>query len=223
MKRTARRTLPILIVVALAVGLYLWFFHGGTATHEEGGREASEPAPVARVKTAAIRTGTIEEILTVYGEIVPAPGSLQSVSVPFESRVLRVMVNVGQDVTQAEPLVEIEPSPDTSLKFRQAQNLYETARQALRHVQDKFDLKLATNDQLLQAKQAFQQADLDLQSMKQRGIGGPQEILTDVEGLVNSVSVQVGAIVPAGNALLQLVKQRGWKRAWGWNRRISTG
>ena len=211
MKKAVRRALLILIAAVLVAGAYFWFFHGGALTHKEGGKsqEANEAAgPVARVKTAAIRTGTIEEILTVYGEVVPAPGSLQSVSVPFESRVRRVMVNLGQDVTQAEPLVEIEPSPDTYLKLRQAQNLYETTRQALRHVQDRFDLKLATNDQLLQAKQAAQQADLDLQSMKQRGIGGPQEIPADVEGLVSSVSAQVGAIVLAGNPLLQLVKQR---------------
>ncbi len=209
-KRVVRRTLLILIAVVLAAGAYFWFFHGGILTHKEsgGGQEATEEGPVARVKTAAIRTGTIEEILTVYGEVAPAPGSLQSVSVPFESRVLRVMVNLGQDVTQAEPLVEIEPSPDTYLKLRQAQNLYETTKQALRHVQDRFDLKLATNDQLLQAKQAAQQAELDLQSMKQRGIDGPREIRADVEGLVSSVSAQVGAIVPAGNPLLQLVKQR---------------
>jgi membrane fusion protein (multidrug efflux system) len=210
-KRAVRRTLLILIVVLLAAGGYFWFFHGRALTHKEGdkGQEAKEAGgPVARVKTAAIRTGTIEEIITVYGEVMPAPGSLQSVSVPFESRVRRVMVNLGQDVTQAEPLVEVEPSPDTYLKLRQAQNLYETTKQALRHVQDRFDLKLATNDQLVQAKQTAQQAELDLQSMKQRGIGGPQEILADVEGLVNSVSAQVGAIVPAGTPLLQLVKQR---------------
>ncbi len=211
MKRVVRRTLLILIAVLLAAGTYFWFFHGGSpdAQRERCGSGSERSCgPVARVKTAAIRTGAIEEILTVYGEIVPAPGSLQSVSVPFESRVLRVMVNLGQDVTQADPLVEIEPSPDTYLKFRQAQNLYETTKQALRHVQDRFDLKLATNDQLIQAKQTAQQAELDLQSMKQRGINGPRKILADVEGLVSSVSVQDGAIVPAGNPLLQLVTQR---------------
>ena len=210
MKRVVRRTLLILIAVALAAGAYFWFFHGGPLTHKEsgGGQEATEEGPVARVKTVAIRTGTIEEILTAYGEVAPAPGSLQSVSVPFESRVLRVMVNIGQDVAQAEPLVEIEPSPDTYLKLRQAQNTYESAKQALRHMQDRFDLKLATNDQLLQARQGFQQAELDLQSMKQRGINGPREIRADVEGLVSSVSVQDGVIAPAGNPLLQLVTQR---------------
>jgi membrane fusion protein, multidrug efflux system len=206
-KRVVRRTLLILIAVVLAAGAYFWFFHG---THKEsgGGQEATEAEPVARVKTVAIRTGTIEEILTVYGEVAPAPGSLQSVSVPFESRVLRVKVNVGQDVMQEEQLVEIEPSPDTYLKLRQAQNALETAKQALRHMQDRFDLKLATNEQLLQAKQSSQLAELDLQSMKQRGINGPREIRADVEGLVSSVSVQDGVIVPAGNPLLQLVTQR---------------
>ncbi len=211
MKTRVRRTLLVLIGLLLATGTYLWFVRSGILTHKassEGKEDAEEARPVVRVKTAIIRTGTIEETLTVYGQIVPAPGSLRSVSVPFESRVLRVMVNVGQDVTQAEPLVEIEPSPDTYLKFHQAQNTYETAKQALKHVQNRFDLKLATNDQLLQAKQGFQQAELELQSMKQRGISGSRTIEAEVEGLVSNVSVQDGMIVPAGNPLLQLVTQR---------------
>jgi membrane fusion protein, multidrug efflux system len=209
-KRVVRRTLLILIAIVVAAGAYFWLSHSGILKHKESGgsQEATEAEPVARVKTANIRTGTIEETLTVYGEIVPAPGSLQTVSVPFECRVRRVMVNVGQDVTQAEPLLEIEPSPDTYLKLHQVQSAYETAKQALRHMQDRFDLKLATNEQLLQAKQASQLAELDLQSMKQRGIDGPREIRADMEGLVSSASVQNGVIVPAGNPLVQLVTQR---------------
>jgi membrane fusion protein (multidrug efflux system) len=202
------RTLLVLIVVVVATGMYLWFLRSGRSTREENGAGRQATEAVASVKTAAVRTGTIEETLMVYGEIVPAPGSVQSVSSPFESRVLRVMVNVGQDVAEGEPLLELEPSPDTYLKFQQAQNTDEAAKRALKHMQDRFNLKLATNDQLLQAQQASRQAELDLQSLKQRGISGPRTIRADVKGLVSSVSVQDGAIVPAGNPLLQLVTQR---------------
>ncbi len=201
-------TLRIACSVFMITVVSLLFSCGSRHTEDSNAGQEEASTPVASVKTAPIKKGTMEETLLVYGEIVPAPGSLQSISVPFECKVRRVMVNVGQDVTQAEPLVEIEPSPDTSLKFRQAQNTYETAKQSLKHVQDRFDLKLATNDQLLQAKQTAQQAELDLQSMKERGINGSRQLQADVDGLVSAISVQDGAIVPAGSPLLQLVTQR---------------
>ncbi len=208
MKRRVRHSILILIAVLIAMGICLLLYQRGILTHKENGEAQEARTTVATVKTAPIRTGTIEETLMVYGEIVPAPGSLQSISVPFESRVRRVMVNVGQDITQSEPLVEIEPSPDTYLKLHQAESTYANAKQVLKHVQDRFDLKLATNDQLLQAKQASQQAELDLRSMNERGMDGPREIRADMEGLVSSVPVQHGAIEPAGNPLLQLVTKR---------------
>lgn len=167
--------------------------------------ERKSNEPTAQVETVPIRTGKITETITVYGTTIPAPGALQTVSVAFESRVLSVMVTDGQEVTEGEALLEIEPSPDTYLQLEQARNTFEATKQSLQHFQRLFDLKLATNDQLTKAKESFLQAELNLKSMKKRGINGPRKLKANVAGLIKKVNVQEGSIVPVGSTIVEIV------------------
>jgi RND family efflux transporter MFP subunit len=159
------------------------------------------------VKVTPINKGTVAEEITVYGAIVPAAGAVQTVSAPFESRVRRILVTEAQKVSQGDALLEIEASPDAKLQAEQARNDYEAAKKALDYMQQRFDLKLATNDQLLQAKQALEQAQAKLESMRRRGVDGIRTLHADVAGLISKVSAQEGAIVPAGNSLVEMVAQ----------------
>jgi membrane fusion protein, multidrug efflux system len=74
-------------------------------------------------------------------------------------------------------------------------------------MQQRFDLKLTTNDQLLQTKQALEQAQTKLESLRRRGSESPQSINADAASLISKVSAQDGAIVPAGNAMIEMVAQ----------------
>ena len=118
----------------------------------------------------------LTENIAAYGSVIPAPGAVQTVSVPFESQVMQIMVSNGQKVSKGNDLLKIKPSPDTALQLEQAVQALDLARQSLQFVERKFELKLATNDQVLQARQALQQAQLRLESMKKRGVGAPRII-----------------------------------------------
>ena len=207
-----QKSLGLLIAVAVASLLAggWWFYRGSQQTAQDasttGNAEPSEGA-VAPVKIAPINKGTIVKEITVYGTIVPAAGAVQTVSVPFESRVRRALVAEAQQVSQGDTLLEIEPSPDTNLQTQQARNDYESAKKALEYMQQRFDLKLATNDQILQTKQAVEQAQAKVESMHRRGSEGPRTIRADVAGLISKVSVQEGAIIPAGAAMVEMVAQ----------------
>ncbi|SRR5579884_168048 len=211
MKRSSRISLIIAFIVSiLTASGYWWLFHSGRQDPKKNSANLTEreiDEPVARVRTVIIKRGTITEDITVYGSVIPAPGAAQTISVPFESQIHHVMVNDGQRVSIGDVLLEIDPSPNTYLQFEQARNTYELAKQSLKHMQQRFDLRLATNDQLLQAKQAFQQAKLSLESMKKQGINSQKKIRSDVVGLVSKVYVKEGAIVPAGNPLIEIVAQ----------------
>lgn len=203
MKRLDWRVSAIIaVLVLILMGGYRWVSHKGEQILEK-----KTGGSVALVKTIPIRKGTITEDIAVYGVAIPAPGALRTVSIPFESRVRKVMVSTGQKVSPGDVLMEIESSPDTHLQFEQARNTLETAKQSLEHFQRLFDLKLATNDQLIQSKQAFEQARLNLESMKKRGIDSIRQIRADEAGLISKVSVQEGTIVPAGGTLVEMVVQ----------------
>lgn len=174
---------------------------------QTGAQGAGQSSPVACVKTVPIKTGTITEHIVVYGEIIPAPGALRTVSVPYESQVLTIEVNDGQKVSKGEPLLQIQPSPDTRLQLEQARNAFNLQQQSFQQMKRRYDLKLATNEQLLQARQTLEQAKSRMESLTKRGIEGEKQILASVSGLVKKVYVQEGAIVAAGNPLIDIVAQ----------------
>jgi RND family efflux transporter MFP subunit len=204
--------LLILFVVVILFGGYEWFFHGGQATsdpEDAAGREAQSPQEaVAAVKIDAIKHGTLAEEITIYGAIVPAAGAVRTVTVPYESRVRRTLVTEGQQVASGDPLLEIEPSAETQLQLQQARNEYESAQKALHYMQQRLDLQLATNDQLLTAQQAAEQARAKLESLRARGSETPHLIRADAGSLISKVAIQPGAIVPAGNPMIELVVQK---------------
>ena len=206
--RISARNIVIAVTVACLLAGALWLYRARQPAYTENvGESKGTRGPVASVIVVPIKKGLIEENITAYGEVVPAPGALQVLSVPYESQVLHVMVSNAQKITINDSLIEIGLSPDTKLQLDQARNNYKVSQESLGHMQQLFDLKLATNNQLLQAKQKFQQAELRLESFRQRGISGRRIIRANVTGLVNKVYVQEGAIVSAGSPLAELVAQ----------------
>ena len=176
------------------------------AAHSSPATSAAK-GPVACVKTVSLGKGTLTEHIVVYGSVIAAPGALQTVSIPFQSQVVSTMVNEGQKVAKGDILLQVKPSPDTLLQLDQAQNTYELAQQSYRQMKRRYDLKLATNEQLLKAKQNLNQAGLRLKSMKDRGIDGTKKIAANVGGLVKKIHVRQGSIVAAGNPLIDIVEQ----------------
>ena len=199
------------VILAVLGGGYWWLSHGDQPVSQDESaatdKTESSQGPIASVKVVSVKKGTLAEEITVYGAIVPAAGAVQTITVPFESRVRRMLVTEGQQVSRGEPLLEIEPSPETNLQIQQTRNDYESAEKALEYMQQRFDLKLATNDQLLQAKQALEQAQAKLESMRRRGSETPQILHADLTSVISKLAVQEGAIVAAGNPLIEVVAQ----------------
>jgi membrane fusion protein, multidrug efflux system len=206
MKFRRRATLVAFAIAFMAVAGHRIY---GARTPKAKGPDSSSAvsSPVASVKVAPIKKETISSIITAYGDVVPAPGAVQVVSMPYETRVSRIMVSSGQKISQDDELLELEPSPDTLLKLDQAKNAYEISRQKLDHMKQLFSLKLATNAQILGARESFRRASLQLESLKKRGVGGNKVIRARVSGLISRIQVKEGAIVPAGHPLMEIVAQ----------------
>jgi membrane fusion protein, multidrug efflux system len=193
----------ILALVVTLLAIVFWWTHRPEKPETEKGGESK--GQVVTVKTVPIRVGVMTEDIPAYGVVLPAPGASQTISVSFESQIVRVMVSTGQKVALGNDLLELKPSPETALALEQAREAYEVSRVGFDHMQRRFELKLATNEQVLQGRQSMEQAQLKLESMKKRGIGPTRVIHADTGGLIKNVPIQEGAIVPAGNPLVEIV------------------
>lgn len=205
MRKPAKGVIIAVIIICLAGGAY-WFYNGRQAQKAQPPAE-EKSAPVAVVDAELIRQAAISEHITAYGDVVPAPGAIQVVSVPYESMVSRVMVSERQKISKGDTLLELKASPNTRLELEEARNANDIAIKKLAKVKELFALKLATNSQMLGAQEAARQASARLESFKRRGVDGKRIISSNVTGLINKVRVQEGAIVPAGNPLIEIIAQ----------------
>jgi RND family efflux transporter MFP subunit len=204
MKRPARNIVIICIAAIILAGAY-WVYRQRQGIPESSEERMESPGQVAKIRVVSVKKGTLTSVVVLYGNIIPAPGAIQTISVQYECRVHHIMVSDAQKISSGDPLIEVGPSPDTFLKVNQARNEFRTSKQTLSHTQDLFDLKLATNNQLLQAKETFEQARLALESLEKRSAAENEILKAGLNGLVVKVHVQEGAIVAPGSPLLDIV------------------
>ncbi|MDP9253693.1 MAG: efflux RND transporter periplasmic adaptor subunit [Verrucomicrobiota bacterium] len=190
------------LLILLAVGaLGYWLGHHAGEEKEEG----EGKGPVAHVTLAPIQKKMIAENVTTYGSVVAQPGKSRAVAATFETRVRHVLVAPGETVTAGQPLVEIDPSPAAQLQLAQAKSTAEAAQKELDQTQQRFNLKLATNQDLGLAKKAAESAQLQLQSLQKQGVSSEGRITSEMAGLIGKVDVQDGQIVQAGSPLVELI------------------
>ncbi len=207
MRKPARGVIIAVVILCLAAGAY-WLYRGRQTPESKPAEPAAgNSAPVATVSVEPIRQAALLTYITAYGDVVPAPGAIQVVSVPYESMVSRVMVSERQKISRGNALLEIKASPNTQLELEQARTANDIAGQKLAKVKELFALKLATNSQMLSAQETARQASARIESIRKRGVDGSRVIHSNATGLINKVSVQEGAIVPAGNPLVEIIAQ----------------
>ena len=187
-----------LVVIALIAAVLKRFGIG------EGEKKSG---PIAQVQVAKVQRKVISEKTVVYGSVVAQPGKTHSVSVAFETRVRHILVAPGQFVQENDPLTEIEPSPAAQLQFQQAKNASEAAQKELKQTKERFDLKLATNQDLSAAEKTARDAEAQLTTLQRAGAGGDNRIRAGQAGVVAKVDVQDGQIVPAGGPLIEIVAE----------------
>lgn len=200
---------PVAIIVAGVCGY--WYGHRTTAPAQAqaSGDASTQPAeaPVAIVATVPIRRGLIEEQVIVYGTVVSQLGEVRAISVAFESRIGRVLVTPGQQVSVGTPLIAIEPSPATLLALQEARTAVDAAERDLKQVQQRYEQKLATNQELNAAQTALLSAQTKLNNLLKTGAATPQQLKSDTNGIVSKVDVQMGQIVAAGAPLVEIVAE----------------
>ena len=171
------------------------------------GKEEKAAGPIAHVQVAKLERKTITEKVIVYGSVVAQPGRTHSVSIAFETRVRHILVAPGQFVRENDPLIEVELSPGAQVQFQQARNAAEAARKEFKQTQERFNLKLATNQDLSAAEKTARDAEAQLGALQRAGAGGDNRIHSDISGVIAKVDAQDGQIVPPGGPLVEIVAE----------------
>ncbi len=204
----------IVVVVVLAIGIVA-LSKGNQVKDGEALALASESDKVdeksAMVQVAPIREGTIEQTIWAYGSVIPAPGKTKVLAIPFAVHVKSVYVTEGQSVRRGDRLLEVCPSPDEKLTLEKAMIRYEAAEKRLKTVEERFSLKLATGEELLQAQQAFEEAKAQIQMLKNMDMAGDIVIFSKSNGMVSRLFKTKGALVAAGTLSWRSCRITRWR------------
>lgn len=192
-----KKILILVLLVAVLAGGW-WALH---RRHDTGAPERKEQS-AAQVETARIEEKVIAQTIQAFGIVASAPSGDRVVSAPFECVVTNVIVAVGARVAAGDVLIEVAPSPDTRLAYESARSALALANRSLAAAQERFDLKLATQSDLLAAQQAAEEARLKAASFEARGLGRDGKITAKEEGVVSKLEVSAGALIAPGTALV---------------------
>lgn len=247
----------LVILVAAGCGVYVGYLvgHGGKPA-EEGATE--EPKATAEVKVEPATRVSMGRTIAGYGTVQASPEAVHVASSAFEVRVRRFLVTPGQTVEKGAVLVEVDPGPTTlllvaqtkanvdaaqrkmsqarlaaDLALKEAKSTRDSTAKALQQTQQRVDMKLATAQELLtarqdaevaemrlasleknpatpemlQAEQDLKLAELQMDSLTKLGLGQP-EITAEAAGIVSALPVQQGQIVSAGQPLAEVAEAR---------------
>jgi membrane fusion protein (multidrug efflux system) len=209
--------IPFVVITALAVSGVVFFHFEKTSSAQASDpastapdSESSTDNAVTPVQTVPLRTGDISETRDVYGSVSPEPGATAGVSVAVDVQVVRIRVVAGQSVAKATPLIDVEATADVKLQFQDARDAMNAAAKTLADVQQRYDLKLATNSDLLGAQQTAHSAEEKLSNFEKRGIGdGIKTISATADSLVVKIDAQPGQLITAGTPFVELLPTGG--------------
>lgn len=171
--------------------------------------------PAARVETAPLRTQAIAQTLEAFGVVATAPSGDRVVAAAFDCVVRKVNAAPGARVAAGDVLLEIEPTPESQLLLDSARSTLASAAKSLSAARERFDLKLATGEELRTAEQAELEARQKVTSLETRGVGGDGRISAPVAGVIGKLEASPGSGVAAGATLVTITSDGGLEARLG--------
>jgi RND family efflux transporter MFP subunit len=192
-----KKILILLLVVSLVAGGWFFFKHRAGPT-----AEATPEKPAAKVGTAVLKAQEIAQALEAFGVVIAAPSADRMITAPYDCIVRKLNVSPGSAIGAGDVIMELDPSADAKLAFDSARSVLALATKALAATQERYDLKLATSQDLLAAQQTADDAKLKFASLEARGLGGDGNITALAGGVVSRLEIAAGAQVLTGAPLI---------------------
>ncbi len=179
-------------------------------THGDEIDFSSCQAREAGLKVAEIQPSPFQEVLKVSGMIEISQGEEVTISATSDGIVtFTAPLTEGKTLQKGATLLSLSTrnlsGGDPLLKAKVA---YDLAKEDLERVEKLYDQRLNTNRDLLAARQAFEEAKLNYQSLSAGHQGEGRGITSPLAGYVKKIQVQEGEYVTQGQPLLTLSRTK---------------
>ena len=172
---------------------------------DDDDKSSGEQAASVLVTTEMPAKGKLDQPVTAYGVVQPAPGGALAVASLHAAQVIRLRIVAGQVVAAGEPLLDLGADPAASLAYAQAMSDLKLAQSELARMKQMLAERLANQSQLEQAVKAEADAEATLDARRREGGTKPLETLNaPIGGVITSVAVSNGDHVQPGATMLDI-------------------
>lgn len=196
--------------------------HEGEKGEEEGLAERIELDPEAvealEITTSRTELRHLSSPLEVAAELSPVPDRQATVGPRVAGRVVRVLVNVGDDVDRGAPLLALESAEvgDVQADFHAARARADVARRAAERAHGLLASRVTSQRAVEEAAGALQVAEAEVAAAQSRlvaygahpaspGEAGRVVLASPMRGSVVARRVHLGQWVEPGDAVLEIV------------------
>lgn len=191
-----RFVLIIIICASVFFVAYLLLNKNRSALHNP-----SKEALVASVSAVPIQTKTLSKDIVAYGIIESKPGTAKTITLNFDANINKIYVIDGQSVNKGQMLFSVIPSPVAQSQLMQSENSLKLAQENLKITQEKFKLHLLTKQEILNAQNALNQAEVIYENLKK---AYTDKVYSPINGVVTQINYTEGSNVAAGTTILSI-------------------
>lgn len=161
--------------------------------------------PQARVQTQPLAVHNVKKTVVAYGQVQADPDHISSISLPRAGTINRLLVRLGQRVSEDQELLELDTAPQVRMDYQQAKAEVDYARSELQQTQSLFSQQLATRDQVAAAQRDLKEAEAKLNAQVKLGSGKKMTIIrAPFAGIVTELKVSQGQQVQADTGAMLL-------------------
>lgn len=174
------------------------------ADDDAGGGDVS-----ALVKVVALHQGTLPVTVSAFGKVKPAATAQELITAPVDGRVEQVAVQVGQEIKEGAPMLNLVPSMDARASYKQAQVSVFAAQKLLDNNRSLVHVHLGTQSDLTSAEKTLSDAQSALAVLIAKGANEPRTFKAPFDAIVLKVDAGSGSVVSPGGALIELARPDG--------------
>ncbi len=190
-----KKVFLIILILCFVVGAYL------IAKKNKNLPTAKTQELIASVKAVPIQIKTFSKNIVAYGIVEAAPDKIKTISLSFDAVISKIYVNIGQNVKKGQVLFSVIPSLSAKSQLMQAKNALEVSEKNLKLAEEKFNMHLLTQQDILNAQNAYNQAKILYDNLKD---SYTDKILSPIDGIVTKINYTEGSHVITGNPILDI-------------------
>ncbi|OSS42940.1 putative Co/Zn/Cd efflux system membrane fusion protein [Desulfurella amilsii] len=162
---------------------------------------SSKEVLVASVNAVPIQLRALSRDIVAYGIIESKPGTAKTITLNFDATINKMYVIDGQSINKDQLLFSVIPSPATQSQLMQAENSVKLSQENLKITQEKFKLHLLTQQDILNAQNALNQAEIVYENLKKVYT---DKVYSPTNGVITKINYTEGANVVAGSPILSV-------------------